>query len=235
MKIILDTNILIHIEDPKELSKNLQDLLRIFREYGHQIFIHPASLKDINNDKDEQRKKVILSKLKGYPVIEFPPKPTEDFLSLVGTSRSSNEINDNEILFAIQKNAANFLITEDYGLQKKAIRANLEVRVLPIDSALDYFKSLYARKEVRHTLLKEDFVRNLDIEDSFFDSLKEDYGDTDFRNWFGKISIQGRKCWVYYEIDKIKALLMLKEEDEEIKTSPPHTSYKEAEDCYIKS
>ncbi len=221
MKIILDTNILIHIEDPKELSKNLQDLLRIFREHGHQIFIHPASLKDINNDKDEQRKKVVLSKLKGYPLIESPPKPTEDFLSLVGTSHSSNEINDTEILFAIQKNAANFLITEDYGLQKKAIRANLEDRVLPIDSALDYFKSLYARKEVRHTLLKEDFVRNLDIEDSFFDSLKEDYGDTDFRNWFGKVSIQGRKCWVYYENDKIKALLILKEEDEEIKTSPP--------------
>ncbi len=178
-------------------------------------------MRDINNDKDEQRKKVVLSKLKGYPLIESPLKPTEDFLSLVRTSHSSNELNDNEILFAIQKNAANFLITEDYGLQKKAIRANLEDRVLPIDSALDYFKSLYARKEVRHTLLKEDFVRNLDIEDSFFDSLKEDYGDTDFRNWFGKVSIQGRKCWVYYENDKIKALLMLKEEDEEIKTSPP--------------
>lgn len=52
MKVIFDTNILIHIEDPKELSKNLQDLLKIFREHGHQIFIHPASLKDIENDQN---------------------------------------------------------------------------------------------------------------------------------------------------------------------------------------
>jgi hypothetical protein len=109
MKIILDTNILIHIEDPKELSKNLQDLLKIFREHGHQIFIHPASLRDIDNDQNESRKKVILSKLNGYPLIESPPKPTDDFLSVVGTASNSNEINDNEILFAIQRNAADFL------------------------------------------------------------------------------------------------------------------------------
>lgn len=221
MKIIFDTNILIHIEDPKELSKSLQDLLKIFREHGHQIFIHPASLKDIDNDKDEQRKKVILSKLKGYPFIETPPKPTDNFLSVVGVSSTSNEVNDNEILFSIQKNAADFLITEDYGLQKKATRANLEDRVLSIDSALDYFKNVYARKEVRHTLLKEEFVRNLDIEDPFFDSLKEDYIDSVFRDWFRRKSIEGRKCWVYRENDKIKALLMLKEENGIIETVSP--------------
>lgn len=221
MKVILDTNILIHIEDPKELSENLQHLLRIFREHGHQIFIHPASLKDINNDPDEKRKKVILSKLKGYPLIEYPPKPNNEFLAVVGASTSSNEINDNEILFAIQRNAAEFLITEDYGLQKKAIRANLEERVLSIDSALNYFKNLYTRKIIRHTLIKEDFIGNLNIEDPFFDPLKEDYGDSEFRDWFKRKSIEGRKCWVYRENDKVKALLMLKEENEPIPTSPP--------------
>ncbi len=221
MKIIFDTNILIHIEDPKELSENLQYLLRVLREHGYQIFIHPASLKDIDNDQDKDRKKIILSKLRGYPCIELPPKPTNEFLSLVGTSSNSNEINDNEILFAIQRNAADFLITEDYGLQKKAIRANLEDRVLSIDSALDYFKNLYARKVISHPLLKEDYVRNLDVSDPFFDTLKDDYGELVFRDWFKKISIQGRKCWVYHENDKIKALLMLKEENEPIPTSPP--------------
>ncbi|MDP2766636.1 MAG: hypothetical protein Q8O41_04175 [Candidatus Methanoperedens sp.] len=221
MRVILDTNILIHIEDPKELSKNLQELLRIFREHGHQIFIHPASLKDINNDADEQRKKVILSRLKGYPHVESPPKPTDDFLSVVGISANSNEINDTEILFAIQKNAADFLITEDYGIQKKAIRANLEERALSIDSALNYFKNLHAKKALHHTLLREVLVRNLDIEYPFFDSLKEDYGNIEFRAWFNKISIEGRKCWVHYEDNKIKALLILKEETEPILTSPP--------------
>ena len=128
MKIIFDTNILIHIEDPKVLSQNLQDLLNILRRHGHQIFIHPASLKDINNDQNVQRKTIILSKLKGYPLIELPPRPSDLFLSQAGVPSNSNERNDNEILFAIQKNAADFLITEDYRLQKKAVRMtrNLE-------------------------------------------------------------------------------------------------------------
>ncbi|MFA4935309.1 MAG: hypothetical protein WC568_05690 [Candidatus Methanoperedens sp.] len=220
MKVIFDTNILIHIEDHKELSEKLQDLLKLFRAYGHKEFIHPASLKDINNDKDENRKKVILSKIKGYPVIETPPKATNDFLSLVRASSTSNDQNDAEILFAIQKNTADFLITEDYGLQNKAYRANLEDRVFSIDSALDYFKNLYARKVISHPLLKEDYLHNLDIEDPFFDSLKEDYKEHKFREWFREKSIEGRKCWFYQEDDKIKALLMLKEEDEPIETSP---------------
>lgn len=222
MKVILDTNILIHVEDPKELSDDRQHLLRIFREHGHQIFIHPASLKDINNDHDETRKKVILSKLKGYPLIEAPPEPTAEFLSLVGVPSNSNEKIDDELLFSIQKNAADFLITEDCGLQKKARKVDLETRVLSIESALDYFKRLYERKSPRHTLLNYDLVRNLDIEDPFFDSFKRDYGDNDFRGWFKKSSIQGRHCWVYKQASKIKALLILKEEsDEPIPTVPP--------------
>ncbi len=221
MKIIFDTNILIHIEDPKVLSQNLQDLLNILRRHGHQIFIHPASLKDINNDQNVQRKTIILSKLKGYPLIELPPRPSDLFLSQAGVPSNSNERNDNEILFAIQKNAADFLITEDYRLQKKAGKVNLDDRVLSIDSALDYYENQYARKEVRHTLLREYLLRNLDVDDSFFDSLKEEYGDADFRKWFKEKSIEGRKCWVYHEGDTLKALLMLKEENEPIETSPP--------------
>lgn len=219
MKIIFDTNILIYIEDPKELSPNLQELLNIIRRYGHQIFIHPASLKDINNDKNVQRRAIILSKLRGYPLIELPPRPTDDFLSMMGPSSSINEINDNKILFAIQKNAADFLVTEDYGLHKKANRIDLDDRVLSIASALDYFKNLYARIVPKHALLKEEYVRNLDVDDPFFDLLKEDY--IAFRDWFKRISIEGRKCWVYQEEGKIKTLLILKEENELIETVPP--------------
>ncbi|GAI62007.1 unnamed protein product, partial [marine sediment metagenome] len=84
MRIILDTNILIHIEDPKELPRNLQDLLKILRRYGHQLFIHPASLRDINNDPNLERKRIMLSKIKGYPILEIPPEPDNEFLSKVG-------------------------------------------------------------------------------------------------------------------------------------------------------
>ncbi|MCD4821222.1 MAG: hypothetical protein K8R11_03945 [Methanococcoides sp.] len=227
----MDTNILIHVEDPKVLPPNLQDLMKIFREHGYQKFIHPASLRDIENDQNEQRKEIIFSKLRGYPPIKSPPKPTIYFLSIMGPSTSSNEINDNEILFAIYKNAANFLITEDKGLYKKACKINLEDRVLSIDSALGYFNELYERMIPTHALLKEDYLHNIDIEDTFFDSLKEEY---EFRKWFNDKSIEGRKCWVYHEDYHIKAFLILKEENERIETTPPYTSEKKIEDRYTK-
>ena len=69
--------------------------------------------------------------------------------------------------------------------------------------------------------LKEDYVRNLDVDDPFFDLLKEDYEDIAFRDWFKRISIEGRKCWVYHEDSNIKTLLILKEENELIETIPP--------------
>ena len=222
MKIIFDTNILIHIEDPKELSQNLQELLKIFREHGHQVFIHPASFKDINNDEDIKRRNIIYSKLKGYPVIGSPPLPDDAFLSLIGLPSNSNDQNDNEILFSIKKDIADFLITEDRGIRKKSVLVDLDDRVFSIDSALDYFNNLYKRYIPTHTILKEYFVHNLDIEDPFFDSLKEEYGDSEFNWWIREKCIKrGRKCWTDYENNALKALLVLKEENEKIKTSPP--------------
>ena len=66
---------------------------------------------------------------------------------------------------------SDFLVTEDYGLHKKANRIDLDDRVLSIASALDYFKNLYARIVPKHALLKEEYVRNLDVDDPFFDLL----------------------------------------------------------------
>ncbi|WP_269851694.1 PIN domain-containing protein [Methanosarcina horonobensis] len=99
MKLLHDTNILIHIQDPKELPPNLQALLTIIREHGHQEFIHPASLKDIDNDNNAERKKITLSKLRGYPLLPSPPIPDDEFTSLVGIPVNSHDKNDNEILF----------------------------------------------------------------------------------------------------------------------------------------
>ncbi|KXS44945.1 MAG: hypothetical protein AWU59_162 [Methanolobus sp. T82-4] len=220
MKILYDTNILIHIQDPKELSPDLQTLLSIIREHGHQEVVHPASLKDIENDSDEERRRVTLSKLRGYPILPSPPAPDDYFLSLVGTPTNTHDENDNDILFSLKRNLVDFLITEDKGIRKKAIQADIDDRVFSIASALDYFKRLYNRYLPTHTLLKECYAHDINIDQPFFDSLKEDYpGFEDW--WFEKCVKQGRKCWIYEEDKVIKAFLMLKDEDQSIDTSPP--------------
>ncbi|MCM1986640.1 PIN domain-containing protein [Methanococcoides seepicolus] len=176
MKILYDTNILIHINDPKELSPNLQSLLAIIREHGHQEVIHPASQKDIENDNDIGRRKVTLSKLFGYPFLPSPPKPDDNFISLVGPPTNSHDENDNEILYSLQKNLVDFLITEDKGIKNKASLLNLDDRVFSIEAALDYFNVMYQRFSPSHSLLRKMYAHEINIDQSFFDSLKEDYG-----------------------------------------------------------
>ncbi|WP_162197666.1 PIN domain-containing protein [Methanosarcina horonobensis] len=218
MKLLHDTNILIHIQDPKELPPNLQALLTIIREHGHQEFIHPASLKDIDNDNNAERKKITLSKLRGYPLLPSPPIPDDEFTSLVGIPVNSHDKNDNEILFSLKKNLVDFLITEDRGIVKKANLLNLDDRVFSIDSALNYFADLYRRFFPSHSLLRKCYAHEVDINQPFFDSLKSDYGDVDFKKWYEKCIKEGRECYTYEVDQEVKAFLMLKEENEVIKT-----------------
>jgi hypothetical protein len=232
MKILIDTNILIHIEDPKELTQSLQELLSIIRENGHRVFVHPASVVDISKDPDETRKNITLSKLKGYPQLTAPT-PDAEFLSIVGAGRTPNDIIDNQILFAIYKNAADFLVTEDYGLNSKAKKLTLEDRVLTIEQAATYLRGLHKRVTPVHTLLKNEMIYNIDINDPFFDDLKADYPG--FVNWFQKISREGRKAWAHYDNSHLKAILLLKDEDEAVACEPPLPASKRLKICTLKS
>ncbi|PIX49164.1 MAG: hypothetical protein COZ53_01395, partial [Candidatus Altarchaeum sp. CG_4_8_14_3_um_filter_33_2054] len=63
-RILVDTNILIDREDLKEVSEGLQELLKILNETNNKIVIHPLSLEEIKNDKNAERRDIVLSKLK---------------------------------------------------------------------------------------------------------------------------------------------------------------------------
>lgn len=51
-------------------------------------------------------------------------------------------------------------------------------------------------------------VRELDVESSFFASLREDYPG--FRDWWNKISCQGREAFVVRMENELQAILILK-------------------------
>jgi len=187
-----------------------------------EILIHPKSVEEIQRDSNEDRKEIILSKINLYTPLERPPDMTKDtrFLVAVGNTSKPNDYVDNVILYAVYRDAVDFLITEDKGIHKKAIRLNLRDRVLSIEDALGIFKKNVGNEKVgRPPALKEEVVHNLDINDPFFDSLKEEYEE--FETWFKKISRKGRKCWVHLKKDgTIGALLIYKVENESIGSTP---------------
>ena len=135
MNILIDTNIFIYREDYHIIPENLQNLLKILNSSKVEILIHPKSIEELHRDHNEDRKKVVLSKINTYSKLELPPDPTKDanFLNTVGHPLKPNDYVDNAVLYAVYKDAVDFLITEDKGVHTKAIKLNIKDRILLID------------------------------------------------------------------------------------------------------
>jgi predicted nucleic acid-binding protein len=224
MRILIDTNIFIERETDAILSENLQRLMRLLNEIHASIVIHPLSHQEIEGNKDEKRKQVMLSKIKTYPLLDYPPNPDGDenyYQSLEISSQYRGKIDDS-ILYALFKNAVDYLITEDRGIHRKAAKLGLTDRVLLISEAIqDLAKFSIDDRILTTPALRVVPAHNLNFNDPIFDSLKQDYHPY-FPQWFEKICREGRKCFVNYRDDgSLGAVLNYKFENEFIDSVPP--------------
>jgi predicted nucleic acid-binding protein len=224
MRVLIDTNIFISREADQVVSSDLVNLHRILNELKTELLVHPLSVTELKNDKDENRREVNLSKIRAYSVLDSPPNPGTDvrFGEVVGEPKTEHDRIDNAILFCVYRNAVDFLITEDREIYKKSQYLGMEDRVFLVAEALVFFNRQIPRKDQIATppALIQDYVYNLNIEDSIFQPLIADYPT--FRKWFADKSREGRKCYVSRRTDgSIGAVLIYKFEDESIPSVPP--------------
>ncbi len=235
MRILFDTNILIYREDYKELPSEVAELFKLINTLRISLVIHPLSIQEIENDPNEERRKINLSKITSYPVLDEPPVPNSDFFdSLNIKSNNRHDLIDASLLYAVQANAVDYLITEDKKLYKRAERINLDNRVFNVNEALNFLKNFLVKEDIPAPPYIEYIpVYKLNLEDPFFDSLKKEYKD--FHEWWAKISREGRKAWAYfYNKNKIGALLILKIENEPVDCSPPLPKNRRLKICTFK-
>ncbi|ADL54931.1 GNAT family N-acetyltransferase [Gallionella capsiferriformans] len=213
MRFLLDTNILIPLEDSRlPLSSNLANFVRLAREYGHQLVFHPASKEDISRDENHDRRLQTLERLAQYTCLEKVPTCPWNT-----PETGPNDKADNEILYALACDAADALITEDKGIQNKAKRQNLEARVYAIQTAEDLLRRLHETTSVHLPNIQEVPLHSLtpELEDNFFDGLRLDYPD--FGTWFRAKAREQRKAWLYRNDDgKIGALCIYAHKENEI-------------------
>jgi hypothetical protein len=233
---LIDTNIFIHRENYHQVPETIQKLSRTLTILKIEVLIHPESIGEIKRDPNEERKEIALSKIYTYPALESPPDMSLDieFLRKIGLSSGTHDIVDNALLYAVYRDAVDFLISEDKEIHSKALKLNLKDRVFSSDEALSIFEKNLPRPKIRHPpALREEYVHNLDVNDSFFDSIKAEYHG--FEGWFKKISREGRKCWVHFENKHIDALLIYKVEDEAINSIPQLPLKKRLKLCTFKA
>lgn len=193
LRFLLDTNVLIPLHDSMiVLQPSLSHFVRLCGAHGHQLLYHPASVQDIQRDPNPERRARTLERLPQYTMLQAGPACPWNL-----PDTSPNDACDNEILWALQQNAAHALVTEDQGLHRKAKARGLGDRVYFIQSAEDWLARLHEPGTVVLPNIEDVELHTLtpQLGEPFFASVRESYPG--FDAWFRRIAAEGRRAWIY--------------------------------------
>lgn len=214
--VLLDTNIIIAMEDTgRELSETLAMLIRESAG-SFTFFLHPGQISDINQDRDDRRRGLLLARVRKFKMLDHVPNGSRDLFHEYGWKNNTrNDEIDNLLLLCVKKNIVDYLITEDKGILRKAMASNLADRVMSVSSFISTVLHVAENPDLAYVADLPCHVLQLD--DLFFDSLREDYPD--FDNWFiEKCSRGQRRCWAIRDNGKLVAVCIYKVEQGEIIT-----------------
>lgn len=152
-------------------------------------------------------------------MLESPPEWNSAIRSDLGLKEADeNDRVDNEILYALYRDAANLLITEDRQIHAKAKLIGIDERVLYAQQAVAALERLHEQKRIDLPSIQDVPLHALDLNDQFFDSIRANYQG--FNKWFREKSREGRRGWVHYTPEgQLGALEIFKEESSPIVTS----------------
>lgn len=227
IKCILDTNILIQLEEPGvdgRFKDGFTELAHFCHKHGVRIFYHPASKTEIENDPNTQRRSKTLEWLKKYPPLEHVPTAEKNTLEeMFGGASSSNDLVDFQILYALKRNCADYLISQDDRLRSRSSRGSLGNRTYSILEFLTFLRRLYEPEKVFIPNVEETRTYSIDRKDPIYDSLRQSYGPVDFEKWLDKCDKEDRVTWVIKDGSSIAALVVVKPENPEDEGIPELT------------
>lgn len=214
-KYLIDTNVFVGLEDHAEVAPNFAALLELTARYGVGVFVHAAAIDDIQRDRDQARRRVSLSKIRKFPVIDKVIGLNQAELeACCGAIRKPNDLVDATLLHALEIGVADFLVTEDQGLHERARRtsAMLGDRVLYVADAVSFLRTTYEPIEVALPQIQEMNAHSIPASDPIFESLRDDYPGFDAW-WREKCVKPMRKCWTVVDDGAIAGLVVRKDEE----------------------
>lgn len=211
MKVLLDTNIVIHREtiDPK--NKDIGKLFWWIDKLRYEKCIHQVTLNEIFKNKNVKARRAFKVKLESYYQLQTQA-PMDPQVKLISQKidTTSNDFNDTILLNEVYTNRVSSLITEDRKIHKKAEALGIFNQVFTIESFLEkVIKENPELKEYKIPSIIQERFGNVAIDDEFFDSLKKDY--VGFEDWFNTKSEE--KAYISSPDGKISAFLYLKKEE----------------------
>ena len=224
--VLLDTNIIIRRESGNNVAFEISKLFNWLDKKSVQKYIHELTIKELSKYQDVRIRDNILAKINAYNTLpRFDTFLDEHFKQIV--SAFSNDINgqvDNALLLEVYNDNVGLLLTDDTLILKKAEMLYIRDRVLSSAELLEKYESKYPKNiEYKMLAVKSKRFDEIDLRDSFFDSLREDYEGQKFDQWFKK---KGNElAYVFEDKSELRGFLYLKIEDENepdyLKVTPP--------------
>lgn len=212
MKVLLDTNIIIHRETSKVIEHDIGQLFNWIDKLHYEKYIHPITISEIESYQDKQVVETFSIKLDSYNRIKHQLPLSEKIQNVSSEfDKNDNDINDTHLLNEIFEGRIDLLITQDKKIHLKAKELGISDKVFKIQSFLEKVTSENPELVEYNVLAvkKADFAE-VDLTDNFFDSFREDYSE--FDNWFK--SKFDKVCYICYSDNNLTAFLYIKVEDE---------------------
>ncbi len=211
MRVLLDTNIVIHREASRVVVPEIGILFNWLDRLHHTKYVHPVTIAEINKLKDKAKRNTFNVKLASYEELVASSALHSDVAAFCSPlDHNENDSNDTLLINEVYSGCVDLLISEDKKIKRKSELLGIADKVQGIAEFLakttgenpefsDY-KVLSVRKE---------YFANIDINDQFFDSFREDYPE--FEDWFKRKSQE--EVYISKSGDQIIGFLYLKVED----------------------
>ncbi len=210
MRILIDTNIIIHREANRVVNEDIGLLFNWLDRLKFDKCVHPLSIEEISGHQDENVVKTMKIKIANYNLLKTESADDQLITQIRQTDNSRNDFIDTSIVKEVYNNRVDYLITEDRGIHRKANHLGCAEKVFKIDAFLE--KCIAENPELKNykvLAVKKEYFGNINLNDEFFDSFKQDYKE--FGNWFNKKA--DNISYVCVTDGNVKAFLYLKQED----------------------
>ena len=215
-KVLLDTNIIIHREGFSVQKPSIVQLFYWLDKLKYDKYVHIKTIDEINRYNDIAKRDVILQKVKAYNIDNCTSDISNEFNDIViKFDGKENDGVDNILLNEVYCNCFDYLITEDGKIIKKAEALGISHKVLSIDDFIYQCDEEYPNlTEYKFDKVQPKKFSDIDLKDSFFDSLRENYKEFDV--WYNRKMVEGESAYVNFDKDKkLRGFLYIKQESNE--------------------
>lgn len=213
IKVLLDTNIIVYRESDNVYKERIGELFKIIDNNPDMYkYIHPIIKQELLQNFHNEKRDLLLDRLTSYNVLNSSRNVDYKLKTITSPlNKTDNDQIDDIILNELYIGKVDFLVTEDKKIKEKSILLGIGHKVMNIN---EFIFSNKAEKSINHNILDIYKVKfgDLDINDPFFDSLKNDYPG--FLSWYEKKRQEDVYC--YKEQNRILGLLFLKNEEPEL-------------------